>query len=79
MEIHMVSPCLILLEAEAGEEPSRCELRALADSLLDERGLEPWPSLEAECFDSGRGTLIFLTPVRVYIPSIFYRILQEGK
>jgi len=79
MEIHMVSPGLILLEAEAGEEPSRFEMRALANSLLDERGLEPWPSLEAECFDSGRGTLIFLTPVRVYIPSIFYRILQEGK
>ncbi len=79
MEVHMVSPGLILLETEAGEELSQAELRVLANALLYGNGLEPWPSMEAECFDSGRGTLIFLTPVRVYIPSIFYRILQEGK
>lgn len=79
MKIHMIGPGLILLETEAGEGPSRSDLHVLADALLDANGLEPWPSVEAECFDSGRGTLIFLTPVRVYIPSIFFRILQEGK
>lgn len=48
----------------AGELPARGELAPLIGRVLRERGLDPWPETEAECFAAGGEVLVFARPGR---------------
>ncbi len=77
MKVHMITPSFILAELKADEEPSSEELEQTVNRLLSERGLTGWPSIEAEFFDCGGSALVFFSPVRVYIPSVLSRLLEN--
>lgn len=42
--------------------PEEPQLRQLVRRALEERGLEPWAEMEAECFAAGEDTLIIARP-----------------
>lgn len=42
--------------------PTKGQLLALVRQALSERGLDPWPSTEAECFTAGGDALIIARP-----------------
>lgn len=47
----------------SGEDaPGRAELMALIRQALLDRGLDPWPDTEAECFTAGEELLIIARP-----------------
>lgn len=48
------------------QPPTRYELRALVRQALAERGLAPWPEVEAEWFASGEDTLLIARPGRAH-------------
>lgn len=77
MKVHIISDGLILLEYLPGYEPHREELKNTVSGLLKENGLTQWPSLEAEIYSTEAGSLIFLSPVRVYIPAYFKMLLED--
>ena len=50
----------------SGERPpAGAEMRRLVGQALAERGLEPWPEVEAEWFAAGEDTLVIARPGRV--------------
>lgn len=69
MTAYIITRELVALETESSELEGR-ELLTRLNSILECEGLEPWHSVQAEALCLGKGELIFLRPIRVFIPKI---------
>ncbi|MBP8640586.1 MAG: hypothetical protein KBI01_06775 [Oscillospiraceae bacterium] len=76
MTIHIATPELIVLEGEACDHTDGETLQAFIRSALEFEGYEPWSSIEVEDFTYGNRRLIFVTPIRIFIPSFLARLLD---
>ena len=75
MKVYLVSPGLVVLEAEKGEREASEAVEREVSAALEEGGLQPWGSVEVEQFTYRGRRLIFAKPVRVFIPD-FLRLLN---
>lgn len=61
----------------SGERPPAGDaLRRLVRRALTERGLTPWPEVEAECFAVGEETLIIARPGHSSRPAFYFADLE---
>ena len=58
------------------QPPGRREMGALVRQALAERGLAPWPEVEAECFAAGEDTLLIARPGRPSRAGFFFADLE---
>ncbi len=56
--------------------PEGDALLALVRRSLAERGLTPWPAVEAECFAAGEDTLVIARPARDRRPAFYFADLE---
>lgn len=75
MKVYLVSPGLVVLEAEEGENGASEAMEREVSAALGEGGLPPWGSMELEQFTYRGRRLIFAKPVRVFVPD-FLRLLN---
>lgn len=75
MEIYLVSPGLVALEAEKSESREAEDMERRVAEALEDEGLEPWGSLELEEFTYRGRSLIFARPIRVFVPD-FSRLFR---
>lgn len=76
MKVHLFSRELEVLEFSEEELPSAEEIGMQVQRDLAQMGVEPWPSVELEAFTYNRSTLIFASPVKVFIPSYLTALLD---
>lgn len=75
MKVYLVSPGLVVLEAEEGEREATEAMEREVSAALEEEGFQPWGSMELEQFTYRGCRLIFAKPVRVFVPD-FLRLLN---
>ncbi len=75
MKVYLVSPGLVVLEAEEGEREATEAMDREVSAALEKEGLSPWGSVELEQFTYRGRRLIFAKPIRVFIPD-FLRLLN---
>jgi len=76
MIIHIATPQLIVLEKESHELLNGNQSQELVRSVLEDRSLEQWSSIEIEEFTYCDQQLIFATPIKIYIPGFLARLLD---
>lgn len=75
MKVYLVSPGLVVLEAEEGETEEAEAMEGEVSAALEEERLAPWGSVELEQFTYRGRRLIFAKPVQVFIPD-FLRLFN---
>lgn len=75
MITHLLSDALCLFEYGEGESLSPEQIQNIISSKLCESELEPWSSMELEALTYRGKTLIFASPVKIYIPSWLLNIV----
>ncbi|MDR0951782.1 MAG: hypothetical protein LBM18_02550 [Oscillospiraceae bacterium] len=68
MKVHIFSRTLEVIEYGRGEHPTPEEIAGKVRESLSSMGESDWPSVELEAFECSGGTLVFATPVKVFVP-----------
>lgn len=76
MIIHIASAQLIVLETESCDLIDGKQSQEIVRSVLEDRGLEQWSSIEIEEFTYCDQQLLFATPIKIFIPSFLARLLD---
>lgn len=76
MIIQIATPGLVVLEAENGELTEEYEARETVLSVLEDRELGGWSSVEIEAYTYRGRRLLFAKPVRVFFPGFLARLLD---
>ena len=73
-----VSENAVALRLEAGElPPDRAGLLQLVRRALAEAGVEPWPSVTAECFAAGTEALVLARPGPSRLQGIYFEDFER--
>ncbi len=75
MIIHLLSDTLCLFEYDEGESLPPEQIQNIIYSKLCESELDPWPSMELEALTYRGKTLLFASPVKIYVPSWLLNIV----
>lgn len=76
MTVHIVTDELVVLSVGAAMLDEDGLLDAV-NGVLTRAGLREWSSAEAEAVCGGEGVLLFVKPVRVFIPKLL-QLLERG-
>lgn len=77
MKIQIATSQLVVLEAREEELPDEKIAQETVRSALDSRGLAQWDSIEIEEFTYRDQRLLFAKPIKVYVPSLLVRLLEQ--
>jgi len=77
MKIHIATPELVVLEAKEEELQDEKIAQEMVRSALDSEDIVQWDSIEIEDFTYCDQRLLFAKPVKVFIPSLMARLLEQ--
>lgn len=77
MTVHICTDELLIIEATVTETPDEDSVRLLVHELLENNEISDWNSLEISQFSLNGKRLIMAIPVRVFIPSLMARLIEE--
>jgi len=76
MKIHISTSELVVLEPENGELMDESSVQEIVRSVLEDKKLEQWSSIEVEIYTYNNNQLIFAKPIKIYIPSFLARLTE---
>ncbi|MEG0876616.1 MAG: hypothetical protein RSD32_03275 [Oscillospiraceae bacterium] len=76
MKTQIASPTLVVLELSGKEQAERERAGELITAALLESRLEPWSSLEIECFTYEGRQLLLARPIKVFVPDFLIRFAE---
>ena len=76
MIIHIATPELVVIEAENDELKDGSSAQGIVRTVLEDKGIEQWSSIEIEDFTYRNARLVFAIPIKIYIPDFLARLLN---